>query len=193
MPCAGIIWLENFLQQWPKTIILVSHDRNFLNTVCDRIMLIFGGKMEVYKGNYDTFEAARTERMKQLRRKSRDTGLHIFTFLSCQQMEICCPVIDHVTCVSQGPPKLSRPSVLTSKASSTGAVCPSSHNRFCALILRQRFRFNAKRASLVQSRIKAMERMEVQTHRRQSQRNGPRVRFTPSSFRTWLKSSTIRK
>jgi ATPase subunit of ABC transporter with duplicated ATPase domains len=65
---SGIIWLENFLQQWPKTIILVSHDRNFLNTVCDRIMLIFGGKMEVYKGNYDTFESARTERMKQLRR-----------------------------------------------------------------------------------------------------------------------------
>jgi ATPase subunit of ABC transporter with duplicated ATPase domains len=67
---SGIIWLENFLQQWPKTIILVSHDRNFLNTVCDRIMLIFGGKMEVYKGNYDTFESARTERMKQLRRNA---------------------------------------------------------------------------------------------------------------------------
>ena len=32
-------------------------------------MLIFGGKMEVYKGNYDTFESARTERMKQLRRE----------------------------------------------------------------------------------------------------------------------------
>ncbi len=49
------IWLENFLINYKGTIILISHDRNFLNNVCDHIIYLNAKKLEIYKGNYDAF------------------------------------------------------------------------------------------------------------------------------------------
>jgi ATPase subunit of ABC transporter with duplicated ATPase domains len=49
----SIGWLEDFLLDYPGTVILVSHDRHFLNMVCTHIADIDFGKMNLYVGNYD--------------------------------------------------------------------------------------------------------------------------------------------
>jgi ATPase subunit of ABC transporter with duplicated ATPase domains len=49
----SITWLENFLLNYDKTVIVVSHDRHFLNTVCTHIADIDYGKIQLYVGNYD--------------------------------------------------------------------------------------------------------------------------------------------
>ena len=49
----SISWLEDFLLDYPGTVITVSHDRHFLNTVCTHIVDIDYGKMKMYVGNYD--------------------------------------------------------------------------------------------------------------------------------------------
>src|SRR5690606_34538934 len=50
---AAIQWLENFLLDFKNTVIVVSHDRHFLNKVCTHIADIDFGKITVYAGNYD--------------------------------------------------------------------------------------------------------------------------------------------
>ena len=50
---ASINWLEDFLLDFPGTVIAVSHDRHFLNTVCTHIVDIDYGKIKMYVGNYD--------------------------------------------------------------------------------------------------------------------------------------------
>ncbi len=50
---ASIDWLEDFLLDFPGTVIVVSHDRHFLNTVCTHIVDIDYGKIKLYVGNYD--------------------------------------------------------------------------------------------------------------------------------------------
>ncbi len=49
----SIRWLENFLLNYDKTVIVVSHDRHFLNQVCTHIADIDYGKIQLYVGNYD--------------------------------------------------------------------------------------------------------------------------------------------
>src|SRR5690554_2144688 len=49
----SITWLENFLAKYEGTVIVVSHDRHFLNTVCTHIADIDFGKIQLYVGNYD--------------------------------------------------------------------------------------------------------------------------------------------
>ncbi len=49
----SITWLEDFLLDFPGTVIVVSHDRHFLNTVCTHIVDIDYGKIKMYVGNYD--------------------------------------------------------------------------------------------------------------------------------------------
>ena len=49
----SISWLEEFLIEFPNTVIVVSHDRHFLNTVCTHICDIDFGKIRMYTGNYD--------------------------------------------------------------------------------------------------------------------------------------------
>lgn len=65
----AIIWLENYLQNWPTTLLVVSHDRNFLDTVPTDILHLHSQLIDVYKGNYDQFEKTRTEKMKSQRRE----------------------------------------------------------------------------------------------------------------------------
>ncbi|MEB3101700.1 ABC-F family ATP-binding cassette domain-containing protein [Ferviditalea candida] len=50
---ASISWLENFLSKFEGTVIVVSHDRHFLNQVCTHIADIDFGKIQLYVGNYD--------------------------------------------------------------------------------------------------------------------------------------------
>lgn len=49
----AINWLEDFLMDYPGTVIVVSHDRHFLNTVCTNIVDVDYGKIKMYVGNYE--------------------------------------------------------------------------------------------------------------------------------------------
>ncbi len=60
------LWLENFLKAYPGTLIVISHERDLLNNVVDSILHLQGGKLTLYPGNYDGFEAQRAERAAQL-------------------------------------------------------------------------------------------------------------------------------
>ena len=50
---ASVVWLEDFLLDYEGTVLVVSHDRYFLNTVCTHIVDIDYGKIKMYVGNYD--------------------------------------------------------------------------------------------------------------------------------------------
>lgn len=58
----SIIWLEHFLKDARCTLIVTSHDRDFMNRVVDRIVEIDGGEVFLYKGNYDNYERERALR-----------------------------------------------------------------------------------------------------------------------------------
>ncbi|KAH7287997.1 hypothetical protein KP509_31G006600 [Ceratopteris richardii] len=103
----AVLWLESYLVKWPKTLIVVSHAREFLNTVVTDIIHLHGQKLTTYKGDYDTFEKTRSERLRNQQKAieaNERTRAHMQAFID-------------------------------------------------------KFRYNAKRASLVQSRIKALERV----------------------------------
>jgi len=103
------LWLEDYLQTWPGTVLVVSHHRQFLSAVATDIVHLYSKKLEHYKGNYDMFEQTRDDRLKLQQRRfesSQRERKHVQSFID-------------------------------------------------------RFRYNANRAALVQSRIKALERMEV--------------------------------
>ena len=59
------LWLENFLQSYPKTLIVISHERDLLNNVVDHILHLQQGKLTLYPGTYDSFERIRAERAAQ--------------------------------------------------------------------------------------------------------------------------------
>ncbi|KAJ9706288.1 hypothetical protein PVL29_001690 [Vitis rotundifolia] len=103
----AVLWLETYLVKWPKTVIVVSHAREFLNTVVTDILHLHGQKLNSYKGDYDTFERTREEQLKN------------------QQ-----------------------------KAFESNERARSHMQSFI-----DKFRYNAKRAALVQSRIKALDRL----------------------------------
>ena len=54
----SIIWLENFLNEYEGTLVIASHDRSFLNSVCSHIVDIDFGRVTVYTGDYDYYSAA---------------------------------------------------------------------------------------------------------------------------------------
>jgi len=62
----AVLWLEDFLRSYPATILLVSHERDFLNNVVDHILHLTGGKLTLYPGGYDAFERQRAERQAQI-------------------------------------------------------------------------------------------------------------------------------
>lgn len=103
----AIIWLENHLQEWTSTIVIVSHDRNFLNTVCTDIIHLHSKRLDQYKGNYAVFEKTLKGKLMQQQREYEAQQLlrqHTQEFID-------------------------------------------------------KFRYNAKRASIVQSRIKMLEKL----------------------------------
>lgn len=61
----SVIWLEGFLQNYDGAMMLISHDRRFLNAVVNRIVHLDRGKLTVYQGNFDAFEHQRAEREAQ--------------------------------------------------------------------------------------------------------------------------------
>lgn len=55
----GVIWLENFIKNYPYTILIISHDRDLLNRSVDGILHLQHGKLQYYTGTYDQFEDKR--------------------------------------------------------------------------------------------------------------------------------------
>ena len=61
----AILWLENYLAHYPGSLILVSHDREFLNACVNRIAHLHDQTLDCYAGDYDDFERARAEKSAQ--------------------------------------------------------------------------------------------------------------------------------
>ncbi|KAK9926366.1 hypothetical protein M0R45_023600 [Rubus argutus] len=103
----AVLWLESYLVKWPKSCIIVSHAREFLNSVVTDILHLHGQKLIAYKGDYDTYERTRVEQLKNQQKafeSNERSRAHMQAFID-------------------------------------------------------KFRYNAKRAALVQSRIKALDRL----------------------------------
>ncbi|OSX77596.1 hypothetical protein BU14_0142s0007 [Porphyra umbilicalis] len=103
-----VLWLSDYLTRWEGTLVVVSHDRDFLNTVCTDIVYVKDKLLHTYSGNYDDFDRARIERLKEATRAAESFEMrraHVQKFVD-------------------------------------------------------KFRANAKRAAMAQSRIKLLQRME---------------------------------
>lgn len=103
-----VIWLGDYLSRWPHTIACVSHDRAFLNEICTDVIYVKDHKLHHYSGNYDDFEKARREKLKEMERTAESQEMkraHIQKFVD-------------------------------------------------------KFRYNAKRASMAQSRLKVLQKMD---------------------------------
>lgn len=59
----AVIWLENWLQRYPGTLLLISHDRDFLDAVTTQIAHIEQSRLSLYTGNYSVFERIRAEHL----------------------------------------------------------------------------------------------------------------------------------
>jgi ATP-binding cassette subfamily F protein 3 len=105
---ASVEWLQGFLAEYAGAVLLVSHDRDFINAVVNRVAELHAGSLIEYVGDYADFVEQRDERIAQLERQAAAQGRKI------AQVE-----------------------------------------RFI-----ERFRYKASKARQVQSRIKALDRME---------------------------------
>ncbi|XP_061493475.1 ATP-binding cassette sub-family F member 3 isoform X1 [Rhineura floridana] len=103
----AIIWLENYLQTWQSTILVVSHDRNFLNAVATDVIHLHSQRLDSYRGDFENFVKIKEERLKNQQRE----------YEAQQQYR------EHIQ------------------------------------VFIDRFRYNANRASQVQSKLKLLERL----------------------------------
>ncbi len=58
----GVLWLEDFLKRYRGTVLIISHDRDLLNTAAEFILHLEHGKLTLYSGNYDTFAEVRAQK-----------------------------------------------------------------------------------------------------------------------------------
>ncbi|XP_039413046.1 ATP-binding cassette sub-family F member 3 isoform X3 [Corvus cornix cornix] len=105
----AILWLETYLQTWQSTILVVSHDRNFLNAVATDIIHLHSQRLDMYRGDFENFMKIKEERLKNQQRE----------YEAQQQYR------EHIQ------------------------------------VFIDRFRYNANRASQVQSKLKLLEKLPV--------------------------------
>ena len=81
----AVLWLEQWLRDYRGTLLLIAHDRDFLDRICNRIVNIEHGRVDVYRGNYSDFEEARAARLAQTQalyeRQQREIE-HIESFIN---------------------------------------------------------------------------------------------------------------
>ncbi|KAL5491328.1 hypothetical protein EMCRGX_G016598 [Ephydatia muelleri] len=65
----AVLWLEDYLQTWPSTILVVSHDHNFLNSVATDTLYMHSQRIDYYRGNYETFLAVKADKLKNQQRE----------------------------------------------------------------------------------------------------------------------------
>lgn len=105
----ALAWLEAYIKTLDITVLIVSHARDFLNEVVDEIIHFFNTKLTYYRGDFETFEKTRNEKLKQQKKQhesQKAEAAHVQKFID-------------------------------------------------------KFRYNAARATLVQSRIKKLKRMDM--------------------------------
>ncbi|XP_002010197.3 ATP-binding cassette sub-family F member 1 [Drosophila mojavensis] len=62
----AVIWLDNYLQGWKKTLLIVSHDQSFLDNVCNEIIHLDQKKLHYYKGNYSMFKKMYVQKRREM-------------------------------------------------------------------------------------------------------------------------------
>ncbi|MFH3863043.1 ABC-F family ATP-binding cassette domain-containing protein, partial [Acinetobacter nosocomialis] len=80
----AILWLEDWLKAYEGTLILISHDRDFLDAITDHILHIENQELTLYTGNYSTFETTRSERLAQQQQafeKQQEARAHLQKFI----------------------------------------------------------------------------------------------------------------
>ncbi|GAB4232809.1 MAG: ABC-F family ATP-binding cassette domain-containing protein [Methyloligellaceae bacterium] len=80
----GTLWLENFLKSYPHTVLIVSHDRDLLNSAVTSILHLSQGRLSLYAGGYDSFEAQRREQQRlqlKLKKKQDDERRRLQAFV----------------------------------------------------------------------------------------------------------------
>ncbi|MGR8952651.1 MAG: ABC-F family ATP-binding cassette domain-containing protein, partial [Gammaproteobacteria bacterium] len=81
----AVIWLQDWLCKYPGTLLLISHDRDFLDAITDHIVHIEQGKVNIYTGNYSAFERMRAEKLAQQQaafQKQQREIAHIQSFIN---------------------------------------------------------------------------------------------------------------
>lgn len=61
----AVIWLDNYLQNWKKTLLIVSHDQSFLDNVCSDVIHLDDLKLYSYRGNYNQFKKMHEQRVRE--------------------------------------------------------------------------------------------------------------------------------
>ncbi|WP_353143393.1 ATP-binding cassette domain-containing protein [Acinetobacter pragensis] len=80
----AILWLEDWLKAYEGTLVLISHDRDFLDAITDHILHIENQELIMYTGNYSTFERTRSERLAQQQQayeKQLETRAHLQKYI----------------------------------------------------------------------------------------------------------------
>ena len=80
----ALLWLEDWLKSYPGLLLLIAHDRDFLDAVCQHMLHLADGELRYYAGNYSAFERARAERMaqqEQMRVKQERERAHLQSFV----------------------------------------------------------------------------------------------------------------
>jgi len=78
------LWLEQYLQNWDGTLLVISHDRRFLNAIVEGIIHLSQFKLTRYQGNYDRYERTRRERLEheaKSRERQEAARAHIQSFV----------------------------------------------------------------------------------------------------------------
>lgn len=73
----SIIWLENFLKEYPGAIVLVSHDKQFMTAVCNRTFDVNNKKIDDYKANYSRYLELRKDRKEKLQQAKKNQDAEI--------------------------------------------------------------------------------------------------------------------
>lgn len=80
----AVLWLEDWLKAYEGTLVLISHDRDFLDAIVDHIIHIENAQVTLYTGNYSTFEKTRAERLSQQQQafeKQEATKAHLQKYI----------------------------------------------------------------------------------------------------------------
>lgn len=80
----AVLWLEDWLKAYEGTLVLISHDRDFLDAIVDHIIHIENAQVTLYTGNYSTFEQTRAERLSQQQQafeKQEATKAHLQKYI----------------------------------------------------------------------------------------------------------------
>ena len=80
----AVLWLQDWLRAYPGTVLLISHDRDFLDLCVDHIALLAGRRLHAYSGNYSAYEKQRATQLAQQQaafEKQQRTAAHLQQFV----------------------------------------------------------------------------------------------------------------